>query len=143
MLTLPLTKKKKTLANLLISKGFISLVVIPLGFEPRTHTLKVYCSTNWATESCPLFLGVQKYGKIVLYQIFKKIIDGNAELIKPKEIPEDLFELILKCKRKLIFEWFCVYFKLFIFCFIFIVTSFEKDSRPKFDYVISILSKYV
>lgn len=25
--------------------------VIPLGFEPRTHTLKVYCSTSWATES--------------------------------------------------------------------------------------------
>ncbi|MEY2761947.1 MAG: hypothetical protein RLZZ96_1847, partial [Bacteroidota bacterium] len=22
------------------------LEVIPLGFEPRTHTLKVYCSTN-------------------------------------------------------------------------------------------------
>jgi hypothetical protein len=22
------------------------LVVIPLGLEPRTHTLKVYCSTN-------------------------------------------------------------------------------------------------
>ncbi len=25
--------------------------VIPLGLEPRAHTLKVYCSTNWATES--------------------------------------------------------------------------------------------
>ena len=23
-----------------------SLVVIPLGLEPKTHTLKVYCSTN-------------------------------------------------------------------------------------------------
>ena len=25
--------------------------VNPLGLGPRTHTLKVYCSTNWATES--------------------------------------------------------------------------------------------
>ena len=27
------------------------LFVIPLGLEPRTHTLKVYCSTNWAKRS--------------------------------------------------------------------------------------------
>ncbi|VXD01942.1 hypothetical protein SPHINGO8BC_51774 [Sphingobacterium multivorum] len=33
-------KTKK--ANLAISFSF----VIPLGFEPRTHTLKVYCSTS-------------------------------------------------------------------------------------------------
>ena len=25
---------------------FSLLTVIPLGFEPRTHTLKVYCSTS-------------------------------------------------------------------------------------------------
>ncbi len=25
---------------------FASLIVIPLGLGPRTHTLKVYCSTN-------------------------------------------------------------------------------------------------
>ncbi len=25
---------------------FEVLFVIPLGFEPRTHTLKVYCSTS-------------------------------------------------------------------------------------------------
>ena len=31
------------------NSGFF--LVIPLGLEPRTHTLKVYCSTNWATES--------------------------------------------------------------------------------------------
>ncbi len=38
--------KRKTLANLLINKGYILFVVAPLGLEPRTHTLKVYCSTN-------------------------------------------------------------------------------------------------
>ena len=27
-------------------QGQLSLLVIPLGLEPRTHTLKVYCSTN-------------------------------------------------------------------------------------------------
>ena len=28
-------------------EGFlIDFAVIPLGLEPRTHTLKVYCSTN-------------------------------------------------------------------------------------------------
>ena len=26
--------------------GFNELLVIALGLEPRTHTLKVYCSTN-------------------------------------------------------------------------------------------------
>ncbi len=31
----------------LICKRFLGLApVIPLGFEPRTHTLKVYCSTS-------------------------------------------------------------------------------------------------
>ena len=34
-----------------------SVFVIPLGFEPRAHTLKVYCSTNWATESSRLERG--------------------------------------------------------------------------------------
>ena len=33
--------------------------VTPQGFEPWTHTLKVYCSTSWAKKSCSLFLGVQ------------------------------------------------------------------------------------
>ncbi len=28
------------------SCGFNILPVIPLGLEPRAHTLKVYCSTN-------------------------------------------------------------------------------------------------
>lgn len=35
---------KKNGTNLLFSD--LSQSVIPLGFEPRTHTLKVYCSTN-------------------------------------------------------------------------------------------------
>ncbi len=35
---------KKIGTNLLFSD--LSHVVIPLGFEPRTHTLKVYCSTS-------------------------------------------------------------------------------------------------
>ncbi len=29
-----------------IINAFFNFSVIPLGLEPRTHTLKVYCSTN-------------------------------------------------------------------------------------------------
>lgn len=36
--SLELTHKK--------SSEFLRSFVIPLGLEPRTHTLKVYCSTN-------------------------------------------------------------------------------------------------
>ena len=36
------TKKEKPAS----SAGFRGVMVIPLGLEPRTHTLKVYCSTN-------------------------------------------------------------------------------------------------
>jgi hypothetical protein len=36
------TKKAKPAT----SAGFRGAKVIPLGLEPRTHTLKVYCSTN-------------------------------------------------------------------------------------------------
>jgi hypothetical protein len=32
--------------NSLKINELFSVLVIPLGFEPRTHTLKVYCSTN-------------------------------------------------------------------------------------------------
>ena len=45
-------KRKK--AHLEKQNGLF-LRVIRLGLEPRTHTLKVYCSTNWATESAALF----------------------------------------------------------------------------------------
>jgi hypothetical protein len=38
-------KKAKGL-KLLPVKPFAFLSVIPLGLEPKTHTLKVYCSTN-------------------------------------------------------------------------------------------------
>ena len=32
--------------KLLTYKALYVLTVIPLGLEPRAHTLKVYCSTN-------------------------------------------------------------------------------------------------
>ena len=38
--------KIKNPRKLVIFEGFNLLVVIPLGLEPRAHTLKVYCSTN-------------------------------------------------------------------------------------------------
>ena len=38
-----------------LSSVLVCQPVIPLGFEPRTHTLKVYCSTSWATESSSRF----------------------------------------------------------------------------------------
>ena len=41
----PYFKKRKR------TQVFCSLSVIQLGFEPRTPTLKVLCSTCWATES--------------------------------------------------------------------------------------------
>ena len=42
MFTPTLQKTRKPL----IIRGSRSAFVIPLGLEPRTHTLKVYCSTN-------------------------------------------------------------------------------------------------
>ena len=62
-----LQKRKKHL--LLIAKdAFIR--VIPLGFEPRTHTLKVYCSTSWATESSCILICM----KDVPYFLFATLI---------------------------------------------------------------------
>lgn len=40
----PLKKTKPV--NYLTVNGLLCVFVIPLGFEPRTHTLKVYCSTS-------------------------------------------------------------------------------------------------
>ncbi len=37
-------EQMRTAINL--SSIFSSTIVIPLGLEPRTHTLKVYCSTS-------------------------------------------------------------------------------------------------
>jgi hypothetical protein len=37
---------RKTPYNILNYKALRKFSVIPLGLEPRTHTLKVYCSTN-------------------------------------------------------------------------------------------------
>jgi len=42
----PKGKALRKSAILAVLKAFFLLIVIPLGFEPRTHTLKVYCSTN-------------------------------------------------------------------------------------------------
>ncbi len=39
------TNKKETLESV-DYQGFQLTKVIPLGLEPKTHTLKVYCSTN-------------------------------------------------------------------------------------------------
>ncbi len=39
-------KLKKLLPILCIGRSFNYYQVIRLGFEPRTHTLKVYCSTS-------------------------------------------------------------------------------------------------
>jgi len=36
----------KSRCKFIIYNGFLILGVIPLGLGPRTHTLKVYCSTN-------------------------------------------------------------------------------------------------
>ena len=41
-----LSPKKKKPCKLLIYKAITFDDVIPLGLEPRAHTLKVYCSTN-------------------------------------------------------------------------------------------------
>gem|GEM_PF-4677874 len=47
MFLLPLfTLKKKKPLKSLIFKAVSVFDVIPLGLEPRAHTLKVYCSTN-------------------------------------------------------------------------------------------------
>ena len=35
------------------------IFVIHLGFEPKTPTLKVLCSTNWANESLVIGLGIE------------------------------------------------------------------------------------
>ena len=36
----------------------------PQGFEPWTHTLKVYCSTNWATKSNINVVGLNYLGLV-------------------------------------------------------------------------------
>jgi hypothetical protein len=41
-----LYQNEKTLCNLLIIKALSSFLVILLGLEPRTPTLKVLCSTS-------------------------------------------------------------------------------------------------
>ena len=48
------------------------LLVIQLGFEPRTPTLKVLCSTGWATESFNRVsqLRLQRYIFLFLTQIY-------------------------------------------------------------------------
>ena len=35
-----------TMKSIKKAEEFSAFQVIPLGFEPRTHTLKVYCSTS-------------------------------------------------------------------------------------------------
>ena len=40
------TPKRKTLDKVLIIKRLNDILVIPLGLEPRTPTLKVLCSTD-------------------------------------------------------------------------------------------------
>jgi hypothetical protein len=40
------TPENKKALQVLSCKAFVVILVIPLGLEPRTHTLKVYCSTN-------------------------------------------------------------------------------------------------
>jgi hypothetical protein len=45
-ITIVICINKKSLANVWFDKGFLKLNVFPSGFEPETHTLKVYCSTS-------------------------------------------------------------------------------------------------
>jgi hypothetical protein len=45
-MAVPLCKTPLKLAKKKASPVGDAFLVIPLGFEPRTHTLKVYCSTS-------------------------------------------------------------------------------------------------
>ena len=79
---------KSVLAGLLNNLYF--LFVIPLGLEPRAHTLKVYCSTNWATESSFVFKRSAKIRLLVLYaKTFSNFLSftGLYPISQPLYIP--------------------------------------------------------
>ena len=73
--------KRKTADNDWLSAVFIVLLfvwVIRLGLEPRTPTLKVLCSTCWASESILYYcysseLRVQRYSLFLYLQTFLEL----------------------------------------------------------------------
>ena len=50
-----------------------ALKVIPQGFEPWTHTLKVYCSTSWAKRStCFRFTGCKYTFEFIFHKAWEE-----------------------------------------------------------------------
>ena len=84
------TCKKKEIPDNIWLSGicliFLLFSVIRLGLEPRTPTLKVLCSTCWASESILCYcysseLRVQRYGLFLYLQTFLELFSKKIHFI--------------------------------------------------------------
>ena len=81
--------KRKSSDNVWLSELYSILLfvwVIRLGLEPKTPTLKVLCSTCWASESILCYcysseLRVQRYGLFLYLQTFLELFSKKIHFI--------------------------------------------------------------